>query len=76
MFSFPDQLVARMRATIPSRDRSKVLAALLEKEINARERNLYLCAKELEESSELKDEMVVWDNDFGQDGLDNDTKEK
>lgn len=74
MFSFPDQLVARMKAAIPPRDRSKVIAALLEKEINAREKNLYLCAKELEESAGLRNEMTIWDNEFGQDGLDDDTQ--
>jgi len=71
MFSFPDKLVIRMKAAIPPRDRSKVLAALLEKEITAREQGLYLCAKELEDSAGLKNEIAVWDNEFGQDGLDN-----
>lgn len=70
MFSFPDQLVSRMKAAIPQRERSKVLAVLLEKEISARERSLYLCAKEFEESSGLKDEMATWENEFDQDGLD------
>ncbi len=70
MFSFPDQLVARMKAAIPQRERSKVLAVLLEKEITLREQNLYLCAKELEEYSGLKEEMATWDKEFGQDGLD------
>lgn len=69
MFSFPDHLVSRMKAAIPQRERSKVLAVLLEKEISAREQSLYLCAKELEESSGLKEEMATWDNKFGQDGL-------
>ena len=70
MFSFPDQLVSRMKAAIPQRERSKVLALLLEKEITAREQSLFLCAKELEESSGLKKEMAAWDKEFGQDGLD------
>ena len=70
MFSFPDQLVTRMKAAIPPRERSKVLAGLLEKEINFREQKLYLCAKELEECSGLTEEMEVWEKEFGQDGLD------
>ena len=70
MFSFPDQLVVRMKAAIPQRERSKVLAMLLEKEISAREQRLYLSAKELEESAGLRKEMVAWDSEFGQDGLD------
>jgi len=71
MFSFPDQLVARMKAVIPPRERSKVIALLLENEINSREQDLYLCAKELEECSGLKEEMAIWDKEFGQDGLSN-----
>lgn len=35
----------------------------------SREKNLYLCAKELEESVGLREEMTVWDGEFGQDGL-------
>lgn len=75
MFSFPDQLVVRMKAAIPSRERSRVIAILLEKEISAREHRLYSTAKELEASAGLKNEMAVWDNEFGQDGLDDDTQE-
>lgn len=70
MFSFPDQLVSRMRAAIPQRERSKVIAVLLEKEISAREQRLYLSAKELEESAGLKEEMTTWGDEFGRDGLD------
>lgn len=69
MFSFPDQLVMRMRAVIPARERSKVLADLLEQEVKAREQHLYTCAKELEESKGLKEEMAAWDSEFGGDGL-------
>ena len=71
MFSFPEQLVTRMKAAIPQRERSKVLAFLLEKEISKREQNLFLRAKELEECKGLKKEMAEWDKEFGQDGLDN-----
>lgn len=70
MFSFPDQLVSRMKAAIPKRERSKVLAKLLEKELKAREHGLYLVAKELEEHAGLKKEMDTWDKEFDQDGLD------
>lgn len=71
MFSLPDNLVSRMRAAIPSRERSKVAALLFEKEISMREQNLYRCAQDLEASKGLKKEMVIWDNDFGNDGLEN-----
>jgi hypothetical protein len=69
MFSFPDKLVIRMKATIPPRERSRVLAALLENEISKREEKLYACAKELEESAGLRKEMLAWDNEFNEDGL-------
>ena len=71
MFSFPDQLVIRMKAAIPQRERSKVIAILLEKEIATREQGLYLRAKELEKNVGLKNEMTSWDNQFGEDGLEN-----
>ena len=76
MFSFQDQLVARMKIAIPARERSKVVAMLLEKEISAREKSLYQCAKELEEHAGLKKEMAIWDDAFSQDGLDNAQKNK
>jgi hypothetical protein len=69
MFSFPDKLVMRMRAAIPQRERSKVIATLLEDEINKREQHLYACAKELEENSGLRKEMKAWEKEFGGDGL-------
>ena len=72
MFSFPDQLVNRMRAMIPSRERSKVIASLLEREIVMREKKLYLCAKSLEKNSGLNKEMEAWDKEFSQDGLEDD----
>lgn len=75
MFSLPDRLVTQMRAAIPARERSKLIAILLTKELRTREQALYLCAKELEESRGLKDEMETWDNEFSQDGLDDDTQE-
>jgi hypothetical protein len=69
MFSFPDKLVMRMKAVIPLRERSKVLADLLEHEIKMREQRLYSCAKELEESKGLKEEMSAWDSELSNDGL-------
>jgi hypothetical protein len=69
MFSFPDKLVARMKPAIPARERSKVLALLLENEILKREQMLYACAKELEDNTGLKTEMENWDSEFGEDGL-------
>lgn len=72
MFSFPDELVARMRAMIPSRERSKVIALLIEGELAMREKKLYMSAKSLDESAGLNAEMEAWDKEFSQDGLDDD----
>lgn len=71
MFSFPDRLVIRMKAAIPARERSKILAALLEKEIRSREQSLFLRAQELENDAGLREEMANLENQFGQDGLKN-----
>lgn len=70
MISVPDQLFSRMKATIPSRERSKIIAILLETEIKNRENNLFLRAKELEQSMRQENE-VNWDKEFGGDGLEN-----
>lgn len=69
MFSLPDQLVIRMKAAIPARERSKVIAELLEKEILKREQRLYLCARELEISSNKG--IEIWEKEFSLDGLEN-----
>lgn len=69
MFSLPNQLIHRMKSTIPAGHRSELLAKLLEKEIQAREANLYKRAAELEACKGLHAEMENWDNEFGQDGL-------
>lgn len=69
MFSIPEKLASRMKAIIPARERSKLIANLLEKEIKNREEILFFCAKSLENCKELKDEVETWDSNFGQDGL-------
>lgn len=71
MISLPDSLIERMKASIPTGERSHVLAELLEKEIEARESQLYARALELESNKELRTEMQAWDQTFGNDGLDN-----
>ncbi|MDF2867134.1 MAG: hypothetical protein K0S11_604 [Gammaproteobacteria bacterium] len=69
MFSLPKQLVSRMRVFIPEGERSELVASLLEKEIQLREQRLYQAATELEACRGLGQEMVEWDQAFGQDGL-------
>jgi len=61
LISIPDRLASRMRATIPSRQRSKVITHLIEEEIERRERALYECALAVEKDSALRDEMAEWD---------------
>lgn len=70
MFSLPNQLVVRMKASIPAGERSEVLSSLLEKEIAFREKSLYARAMELEAHEGLRQEMANWDAEFGNDGLD------
>jgi len=70
MFSLPDQILVRMRAIIPDRQRSKIIAVLLLAEIERREEMLYKSAMELEACEGLTEEMLDWDKNLGGDGLD------
>lgn len=72
LISLPDNLVRRMRVVIPNRQRSKVVAALLEKEVKQREQALYKCACDVEADEALNTEMAEWDITSG-DGLTNET---
>ncbi len=60
LISLPDQLANRMRATIPERQRSKIVALLLEGEILRREKSLYECALAVENDEALKADMAAW----------------
>ena len=71
LISMPDQLAARLKTTIPARQRSKTITQLIEKEVERREKALYECAVAVEKDSALNDEMKDWDNTL-QDGLNND----
>ncbi|HFC9843843.1 MULTISPECIES: hypothetical protein [Legionellaceae] len=68
LISIPDQIASRMRAAIPQRQRSKVIAHLIEKEIERREKALYECALAVENDHGLQNEMNDWDITV-QDGL-------
>lgn len=61
LISLPNQLAMRMRATIPARQRSKIITHLIEKEIEKRERVLYECALAVENDDDLLREMQEWD---------------
>lgn len=68
LISMPDQLVARMKAVIPARQRSKIFTRLIEQEIKKREKTLYACAVAVEKDTALQREMKDWDITL-QDGL-------
>ncbi len=68
LISMSEQLAARMRATIPARQRSKTFVRLIKKEIERREKALYECAVAVEKDAALHDEMQDWDVTI-QDGL-------
>lgn len=68
LVSLPAPLVARMRAAIPARQRSKVFRMLIEQELEKREEALYQCALAVEKDSALNKEMEDWDSTL-HDGL-------
>jgi hypothetical protein len=68
LISLPDQLALRMKATIPERQRSKVVVSLLEAEVKRREKALYECALAVENDTSLKKDIAHWDITLG-DGL-------
>jgi transcriptional regulator CtsR len=61
LISLPDQLAARMKTTIPERQRSKIISQLLEAEIIRREQALYECALAVENDHELNADLRAWD---------------
>ena len=69
LVSLPDSLAERMKTVIPSRQRSKVLAGLLEEEVKRREKELYECASEVEKDEALNKDMEDWNATVG-DGID------
>ncbi len=76
LFSVPDQLASRFRSVIPSRQRSAVIARLLEKEVTQREDALYQCAVSVQAEDNanplLQQEVRDWGMAIG-DGLDNES---
>ncbi len=72
LVSMPKQLATQMRSAMPSRQRSKVITGLIEKEIERREKHLYECALAVEKDMSLKKEMKEWDETL-KDGLDDES---
>ena len=68
LVSLPDDLVMRMRAVIPNRQRSQIIAELLERELKKREQELYKCACDVEMDEKLNQEMADWEVTVG-DGI-------
>lgn len=68
LVSIPDSLYSRMVATIPPRQRSKLIAKLLEDEVVKREEELYQAALAVEQDEGLGAEMKDWDVTLG-DGI-------
>ena len=68
LVSLPDDLAVRMRAVIPNRQRSRVIADILEREVQKREKQLYQCARSIETDDALNNEMSAWDITVG-DGI-------
>ena len=68
LVSIPDSLYSRMMATIPPRQRSKLIAKLLEGEVEKREEELFQAALAVEQDEELNAEMKDWDVTLG-DGI-------
>lgn len=73
LVSIPDVLIDRFRALIPARQRSKVIAYLIETEVEKREKALYECALALEKDEDLNKEMSEWDITL-MDGLHDETR--
>ncbi len=72
LISIPDNIASRMRAAIPQRQRSKVIARLIEKEVERREKALFECALTVENDVNLQEEMKDWDTTIN-DGLDDES---
>ena len=68
LISIPDSLYSRMTATIPPRQRSRLIAKLLEDEVRRREQELYQAALAVEQDEDLGAEMKEWDVTLG-DGI-------
>ena len=72
LISMPGQLATRLKVAIPARQRSKVIALLIEKEIERREKSLYECALAVENDIALEKDMKDWDATL-EDGLDDES---
>lgn len=72
LVSLPDDLAMRMKRIIPARQRSKIIAKILEAEVNKRENELYQCACDVEADHALNSEMSDWEVSTG-DGIESES---
>ncbi len=70
LFSLPDKTATSLRNIIPARERSQIVAELIDREVQRREALLYRQAMALENNEALGQETEEWDNTFIGDGLD------
>jgi len=61
LISLPDSVISRMKALIPPRQRSRLVARLVEAELEKREKQLFQAAREVEQDESLNAEMKEWD---------------
>lgn len=61
LISIPQSIAIKMRATFPARQRSTIIARLIENEIATREQQLYNCALAVEKDNALNKEMQDWE---------------
>lgn len=61
LISMPDSVISRMKALIPTRQRSRFIAHLVEDELKKREAQLFQAAQEVERDETLNAEMKDWD---------------
>lgn len=69
VLKLPDELVTRFKSMVPNRQRTKVIASLIESEIKRRERELEQVAAAVEADEALRRDMRDWDVTIA-DGID------
>lgn len=72
LITVPDILAARMKAVLPTGQRSRVIARILEEEIDRRERELYECAVAVEADTALNEDLEGWESTTS-DGVEHET---
>ena len=63
------ELMSRFRSLVPNRQRANIVTALVEAEVERRERALEMVARDVEADTELQEEMRDWDATIA-DGID------